>query len=83
MRCIQGESREQLMYLQASLNDYISTDNETRSIDLFVNSLNLEEFEFKIKKWGDDGPACHPSVLLKLFIYSILNITAWEEFGII
>jgi len=50
MRYIQGESREQLMLLPASLDDYISTDNETRSIDLFVNSLNLEEFGFKMKK---------------------------------
>ena len=73
MRYIQGESREQLMFLPASLDDYISTDNETRSIDLFVNSLNLEEFGFKMKK-GDDGrPAYHPSVLLKLFIYGYLN----------
>ena len=81
MRSIQGESREQLMFLPASLDDYIATDNETRSIDLFVNSLNLQEYGFKMKK-GDDGrPAYHPSVLLKLFICRILNIMAWEEFG--
>ena len=73
MRYIQGESREQLIFLPASLDDYIATDNETRSIDLFVNSLNLEEIGFKMKK-GDDGrPAYHPSVLLKLFIYGYLN----------
>jgi transposase len=73
MRYIQGESREQLIFLPASLDDYISSDNETRNIDLFVNSLNLEEFGFKMKKVDDGRPAYHPSVLLKLFIYGYLN----------
>jgi len=57
MRFIQGESRELLMFLPDSLDDYISEDNEIRSIDLFVNSLNLEEFGFKMKKGDDARPA--------------------------
>jgi transposase len=61
------------MFLPASLDDYISIDNETRNIDLFVYSLNLEVFGFKMKKVDDGRPAYHPSVLLKLFIFGYLN----------
>jgi len=61
------------MFLPASLDEYISRDNETRSIDLFVGSLDLEAFGFKMKKAEDGRPAYHPSVLLKLFIYGYLN----------
>ena len=73
MRYIQGDSREQVMLLPDVLDDFIDKDNETRCIDVFVDSLDLEAFGFKLKATDNGRPAYHPSVLLKLFIYGYLN----------
>ena len=49
------------------------TDNEVRLIDLFVDSMTLENFGFD-KQFVENGrPGYHPSDLLKLFIYGYLN----------
>ena len=54
MRFIEGTPRNQSMLLAASLDEYVDTDNEVRSIDLFVNCLDLEQMGFALKKM-DNG----------------------------
>ena len=41
MKYIQGKNREQLVLFPASLDDVIDEDNETRIIDLFLESIDL------------------------------------------
>ena len=69
-RFIEGESRNQIIFMPACLGDYIDANNPVRVIDLFVDELDLVEL-------GIDGtidaatgrPAYHPSLLLKICIY--------------
>jgi transposase len=44
-----------------------------RLIDLFVDSLKLQDFGFDFNFVENGRPAYHPSDLLKLFIYGYLN----------
>ena len=73
MKFIQGHDRTQTHLFPASLEVSIDTDNEVRLIDLFVDTLNLEEFGFKANFTENGRPDYHPSFLLKLFIYGYLN----------
>jgi len=73
MKFIQGYNREQTHLFPVSLNDSIDADNEVRLIDLFVNSLALEDFGFKMDFIENGRPAYHPGDLLKLYIYGYLN----------
>jgi len=73
MKFIQGYDRNQIHLFPTSLEAAIDQNNEVRLIDLFVDSLKLQEFGFKTE-FGENGrPAYHPSCLLKLFIYGYLN----------
>ena len=73
MKFIQGHHREQTHLFPISLEASIDQDNEVRLIDLFVDSINLEDFGFNLD-YGENGrPAYHPSDLLKLYIYGYLN----------
>lgn len=73
MKHIQGANRHQLLLFPESLDSAISQDNEVRLIDLFVDSLELDKFGFKVDFKEEGRPAYHPSDLLKLFIYGYLN----------
>ena len=57
------------------LEESVNKDNEVRLIDLFVESLPLEEYGFAEEKASSLGgrPAYHPSTLLKLYIYGYMN----------
>ena len=73
MKYIVGTNRSQINLFPVSLDQSIEHDNEVRLIDLFVNSLPLDEYGFKVD-FGENGrPGYHPGVLLKLFIYGYLN----------
>jgi len=75
MRFIQGQDRTQTHLFPISLDQSIAKDNEVRLIDLFVDSLDLNDFGFKVV-FGENGrPAYRPSDLLKLYIYGYLNRT--------
>lgn len=75
MRFIQGQDRTQIHLFPISLDGSIAKDNEVRLIDLFVDSLDLNDFGFKVD-FGENGrPAYRPSDLLKLYIYGYLNRT--------
>jgi len=73
MKFIQGYDRNQTALFPVSLEQSIDQDNEVRLIDLFVESLSLEDFGFKMRFPENGRPAYHPKVLLKLYIYGYLN----------
>ncbi len=73
MKFIQGQNRDQTYLFPVSLNDAVDAENEVRLIDVFVDSLKLDEFGFKTHFIENGRPAYHPSDLLKLFIYGYLN----------
>ena len=72
---INGTNRNQLPLFTSSIDDAIAQDNEVRLIDLFVDSLNLQDFGFAFNFIENGRPAYHPADLLKLFIYGYLNRT--------
>src|SRR5450631_4158753 len=49
MQFIEGKNRTQSILFPQSLDQIISSDNEVRIIDLFVESINLEDFHFVMK----------------------------------
>ena len=75
MKFIQGTNRNQVNLFPVSLEQSIDEDNEIRIIDLFVDSLSLQDYGFKVEYVENGRPAYHPSDLLKLYIYGYLNKT--------
>ena len=73
MKYVQGQNREQTYLFPVSLDDAVDAENEVRIIDLFVDSLDLSEFGFKLECTENGRPAYHPTDLLKLYIYGYLN----------
>jgi transposase len=73
MKYIKGNDRGQIALIPTSLEEAIDENNEVRIIDLFVDSLDLAQKDFRLD-FGENGrPAYHPSDLLKLFLYGYLN----------
>ena len=75
MKFIQGTNRNQVNLFPVSLEQSIDEDNEVRIIDLFADSLPLQDYGFKVEYVENGRPAYHPSDLLKLYIYGYLNKT--------
>ncbi|MQY78054.1 MAG: IS1182 family transposase [Bacteroidetes bacterium] len=73
MKFIKGHDRTQTYLFPVSLDQSIDPDNEVRLIDLFADSLSLQEFGFKTDFVDNGRPAYHPADLLKLYIYGYLN----------
>lgn len=73
MKFIEGNDRTQTHLFPVSLDQAIDPDNEVRLIDLFVDSLHLADFGFKMQFVENGRPAYHPGDLLKLFIYGYMN----------
>ena len=73
MKFIKGDNRTQINLFSVSLEHAIDEDNEVRIIDLFVDSISLEDYGFKIEYVENGRPAYHPSDLLKIYIYGYLN----------
>ena len=73
MKFIQGHNRNQINLFPVSLDQSIDPDNEVRIIDLFVDSLSIKDYGFRMDFVENGRPAYHPSDLLKLFIYGYLN----------
>jgi len=73
MKFIQGQDRSQTHLFPVSIDQAIDSSSEVRLIDLFVDSMALENFGFD-KQFVENGrPAYHPSDLLKLYIYGYMN----------
>mgnify|MGYP002640518320 CR=1 FL=1 len=73
MKYIIGINRKQASIFPVSLDESIDMDNEVRIIDLFVDSLDIEEIGFKVDYVENGRPGYHPKDLLKLYIYGYLN----------
>jgi len=73
MKYIKGKNRSQTCLFPVSLDDAIDPENEVRLIDLFVDSLKLSEYGFKVEFVENGRPAYHPADLLKLYIYGYMN----------
>ncbi|MFT6905089.1 MAG: transposase [Oleiphilaceae bacterium] len=71
---IQGRSRSQATFFPEVLDDFVSTKNPVRVIDVFVDELDLSELGFLGVVPKDTGrPNYHPAMLLKLYLYGYLN----------
>jgi transposase len=70
---IHGKNRNQIVLIPECLDNLIAEDNDVRMIDLFVDSLNIADYQFITKKSKDGRPAYNPKDLLKLYIYGYLN----------
>jgi transposase len=73
MKHIKGQDRSQIHLFPISLEESIDLNNDVRLIDLFVDSLTLRDYGFKVDFIENGRPAYHPSDLLKLYIYGYLN----------
>lgn len=73
MKYIQGKDRKQIPLFVGCLDEAIAPDHEIRLIDLFVDSLQLKNFGFRLDHIDNGRPAYHPGDLLKLFLYGYLN----------
>ena len=68
MHHIQGISRNQMSFF--ALEQLVSQDSWARLVDVFVDTLPLDELGFKHVTLEEEGrPPFHPSVLLKLYMY--------------
>jgi transposase len=70
-----GHSRVQVSLLPPCIEDYVGRDNPVRAIEAYVDSLDLNELDFR--DVGSDGgagqPPYDPADLLKLYLYGYLN----------
>ena len=73
MKYIKRKDRLQTHLFPVSLEEAIDPDNEVRLVDLFVDSLILNDYGFKTEFIENGRPAYHPADLLKLYIYGYLN----------
>ncbi len=73
MQYIQGKNRTQSILFPESLDQIIDQENEVRIIDLFVESINISDFNFVTKTSIEGRPSYNPKDLLKLFVYGYLN----------
>lgn len=73
MKFINETNRNQLPFFTSSMEEAIAKDNEVRLINLFADSLRLEEYEFALDFVENERPAYHPSDLLTHFLYGYLN----------
>jgi len=73
MKYIQRQDRTQTHVFPVSLDESVDKDNEVRLIDLFIDSLDLGKYDFKVNFKENGRPAYQPSDLLKLYIYGYMN----------
>ena len=74
MKFIEGKDRNQAEFF--CIEHAIEQHNDVRTIDLFVNSLKLEDFGFTYNTdniINNGRPSYNPADLLKLYIYGYLN----------
>jgi transposase len=73
-RFIVGVDRQQATRLPECLDDFIAEDNTVRTVDVFIDELDLVALGFDSASPAATGrPSYHPSVLLKLYLYGYLN----------
>ena len=74
MKYIEGFNRNQTVLFPQCIDELIPQDAEVRIIDVFVDSLPLEELGFMHHDPVEEGrPMYHPRDLFKLYVYGYLN----------
>ena len=73
MKYIIGIDREQTSAFPISLEASIDQNNEVRTIDFFVDSLDVEKMGFKVSAGENGRPSYHPKELIKLYLYGYMN----------
>ena len=71
MDFIQGFHRNQLQMM--SFDEFVTEDSWVRIVDLFVESLPINELGFKQELAKEERPPYHPGDMLKLFLYGYTN----------
>ncbi len=57
-----------------ALDDFVAKDSMARVIDVFVDTLDFEKFQFTYFKLNKEGrPPFHPSVMMKIYLYGYQN----------
>ena len=71
----QSLNRQQDMLLPPRVEDYVSQNNTVRAIDAYVNTLDLQQLDFKNtqSEISSGQPAYDPAALLKLYLYGYLQ----------
>lgn len=72
-RLITGAARTHATLFPEKLDDYVSEDNATRVIDLFIDGIDLSPMGFKTIAAVTVRPGYHPETMLKLYVYGYLN----------
>jgi transposase len=74
MEFISGESRNQIILLPESVEDYIEDNNPARVIEAYINSLDLAALGFSRPQPHTAGrPMYDPKDMLKLYVYGYMN----------
>ena len=74
MNYIQGIERNQSFLFPSSIDELISEDNPVRVIDVFVNTIDIQELSFAKSRLANTGRSpYHPKDLLKLYLYGYFN----------
>jgi len=68
-------NRQQDMLLPPHVEDYVSQNNTVRAIDAYVNTLDLQQLDFKNMQLviGSGQTAYDPAGLLKFYLYGYLQ----------
>jgi transposase len=73
----QGINRNQMILLPQVVDDYVTDNNQVRFIEVFIDSLDLQDLGFfyagRENKKLKGHPAYNPADMLKLFVYGYLN----------
>jgi len=60
MQFIQGKDRDQSVLFPQTLNQIIDGEHEVRVIDSFINSIQIEDYDFKVKSSFEGRPSYTP-----------------------
>ena len=76
-RFVEGQDRRQSTLLPECLDDFITEDNPVRVVEVFIDELDLGALGFTgVVPELTGRPAYHPAVLLKIYVYGYLNVSA-------
>ena len=67
MKYIIGIDRKQTSIFPISMDMSIDKENEVRIIDIYVDSLNMEDMGFNIARVDNGRPAYHPKWIYRTY----------------
>ncbi len=70
---IEGESRDQIVLFNETLDNIVEEEHPVRFIDAFVNKLNMKRLGFKVKEAPTGRYSYKSETLLKIYVYGYLN----------